>query len=79
MRTRKTILYTVIGAAVGAAIALLYAPASGTATRKRLMRKRDAATGRMEEFAEDLTDGYGTFAERAADLYREGKKKISGG
>lgn len=48
----------VLGAVIGAGIALLTAPESGRRTRKRIRRvahdARDTATDRWEELAEDV-------------------------
>lgn len=45
-----------IGAAAGAAVALLYAPQSGTATRKQLRRGVKHAGERIEDASEYLHD-----------------------
>ena len=54
--------FFVLGAAIGAAAALLLAPASGARTRRRLVRKG-------EEVADYLIDGGKELIEKCEDLY----------
>jgi gas vesicle protein len=54
--------FFLLGAAIGAAAALLMAPASGARTRRRLVRKG-------EEIADDLIDAGKKLIERCEDLY----------
>ena len=54
--------FFVLGAAIGAAAALLLAPASGASTRRRLVRKG-------EEVAEDLIEAGKELIETCEDLY----------
>ncbi len=78
-------LWFVAGAAVGATLALLFAPASGEVTRRRI--GRTAAKGRdyFEEAGRDVLDrGKGLYekgrklADDAADLFERGKKMVEG-
>ena len=54
--------FFLLGAAIGAAAALLMAPASGARTRRRLVRKG-------EEVADDLIDAGKELVEKCEDLY----------
>jgi gas vesicle protein len=54
--------FFLLGAAIGAAAALLMAPASGARTRRRLVRKG-------EEVAADLIDAGNELIEKCEDLY----------
>ncbi len=61
------LIWFIAGAAIGASIALLYAPASGRETRRKL--KRTAEEGRAA-----LLDGSKDLVDRGRDLYQKGKK-----
>ncbi len=61
MRTAERVLWMAIGAAIGAGIALLYAPKTGKDTRKRLRRKAGDARDSIVEAAGQIRD-------RAAEL-----------
>src|SRR6516162_6954190 len=54
--------FLLLGAAIGAAAALLIAPASGARTRRRLVRKG-------EQVADDLIDAGKELIEKCEDLY----------
>jgi gas vesicle protein len=68
------VLWFAAGAAVGVAVALLYAPASGKDTRKYIGEKaqegREALTTTGEHLVERGRDLY----ERGKDLYERGRK-----
>ncbi|MFN9265910.1 MAG: YtxH domain-containing protein [Acidobacteriota bacterium] len=55
------------GAAIGAAVAILYAPASGEVTRRRIVR-------RAEESADVLSEKGQELVERGRELYQQGRK-----
>ncbi len=61
------LVWFVAGAAIGASIALLYAPASGVEIRRKL--KKSAGEGR-----DKLVDGGKEMLDRGRDLYEKGKK-----
>jgi len=77
MNLKKVMLGIVVGAAVGAILGVLFAPAKGSATRKRIARKgADFAEDVKEKFNESidaLTKGYDTVKEGAMDLVHKGK------
>ena len=77
------VLWFIAGAAVGAAIALLYAPASGQQTRKYIGEKaqegRDALAEKGEEIVErgrDLYERGRKIADDAAEMFERGKQII---
>jgi gas vesicle protein len=71
--------YLLVGAGVGAVVALLFAPKSGhelrgdiaDATRKGIDRTREAAT----QFSERASDYYEGARDRASELYNTGREK----
>ncbi len=73
------------GAAIGATIALLYAPQTGRETRRYLHKKtregRDVladASGDLADKAKDLFEKGRRMADDAADLFERGRKIIEG-
>jgi gas vesicle protein len=60
-------IWFVAGAAVGAAIALLYAPASGTDTRKYISKKTRESGQAIAESSKEMY-------ERGRELYERGRK-----
>ncbi len=78
-------LWFVAGAAVGATIALLFAPASGDVTRRRLGRTAERGRDYVSEAGRDVLDrGKGLYnkgrkiADDAAELFERGKKMVEG-
>lgn len=76
----------VVGAAIGAAVALLYAPKPGRETRDLLSRKTDegrealASTSTdLLDRGKDLYDRGRAIADDAADLFERGRKLVRGG
>lgn len=87
MRTAEKIMWLLIGAGIGAGIALLYAPKTGKETRKYLRRKVEDAGDTIAETGESVLDaGRGVYrkgvsaataaAESAADLLERGRKRV---
>jgi gas vesicle protein len=79
------VLWFVAGAAVGAAIALLFAPASGEVTRRKIGQKadegREAITETGKEILDkgrDLYDKGRKLADDAADMFDRGRKLVHG-
>ena len=77
------ILWFVAGVAAGAAVALLFAPASGEDTRKTIVQKtnegRDvlAGSGRdMLERGRELFERARQLTEEAADMFDKGRKIV---
>jgi gas vesicle protein len=77
MSSGKVLLYVAAGAAAGAILGMLFAPAKGSATRRRIARRgADFAEDVKEKFNESidaLTKGYDTVKEGAIDLVHKGK------
>jgi gas vesicle protein len=78
-------IWFIAGAAVGATIALLYAPQSGRATRRDLSRRLDHAQESLSETGRELYDqGRGLYdkgrkiADDAASLFDRGRKLVEG-
>ena len=61
----NSLVWFVAGAAVGASIALLYAPQSGKETRRILQKKTKEGRKALESTSRDLMD-------RGRDLYEKG-------
>jgi gas vesicle protein len=79
----NAIAWFVAGAALGAAVALLYAPKSGKDTRKLLNRttrdSREAVEASGKELMEkgrDLYDRGRKIADDAADLFERGRRLV---
>ncbi|MGA3189307.1 MAG: YtxH domain-containing protein [Bryobacteraceae bacterium] len=73
------------GAAIGATIALLYAPQTGKETRRYLNKKTRQGREVLSDASEDLADKAKEFfdkgrhmADEAADLFERGRKIIEG-
>ena len=73
------------GVSIGAAIALLYAPASGEETRKKLIEQtggsREALAETGREFMDkgrELYDKGRRLVDDAADLFDQGRKIVGG-
>ena len=79
------VVWFLTGAALGAAIALLYAPQSGEDTRRYLTRKARHGREALTDVGDDLMDkGRELFeqgrkvADEAADLFDRGRRIIEG-
>ncbi len=79
------LLWFIAGAAVGATIALLFAPASGKETRRYLVKKADAGrevladTGKeIVDKGRDLFDKGRKLADEAAEMIERGRKLVEG-
>jgi gas vesicle protein len=79
------IIWFTAGAAIGATIALLYAPQTGRDTRRFLHKKtrqgREAladAGGDLADKGKELIDRGRRMADDAADLFERGRKIIEG-
>jgi gas vesicle protein len=71
------------GAAVGAAIALLYAPAPGHVTRKRIAKRTDQGRAALQDSGKEMIDrGREMFergrkmADEAAEMFERGRKMV---
>ena len=78
-------MWFVAGAAIGATLALLFAPASGAETRRKIRKSAERGRERLGEVSEDLMDKGRALCERgkgiaddAADLFERGRKLVEG-
>lgn len=78
-------MWFAVGAALGAAVALLYAPQSGDRTRRLISRKakesRDVLSDSGRELLDrgrDLYEKGRRVADDAADLFERGVRKVQG-
>jgi gas vesicle protein len=81
----EKVVWFLAGAAIGATVALLYAPASGQETRHRLKQHADesrdliADRGRaLMDRGKELYDKGKAMAEEAADMFEKGRKIVEG-
>jgi gas vesicle protein len=65
--TATNLIWFLAGAAIGAAVALLYAPRSGAETRREIGRRADKGREAITESGRDIV-------ERGRDLYAKGKR-----
>src|SRR5215471_7699133 len=70
--------FFLLGAAVGAAAALLVAPASGARTRRRLVRKGEEAADYLIAAGKDLIDRCEDLYERSGELVEDASHELSG-
>ncbi len=78
-------VWFIAGAAIGASIALLYAPQSGTETRRYIKRKARKQGEALADVGRDLADRGRELYEKgkdladdAADLFERGRKLVEG-
>lgn len=78
--TRDFMVGVLVGSAVGAAAALLYAPMTGAETRERIRTKADEAKDRTAELAQQAKDRAAVLASQAqgriSDLSGQAKAKV---
>ena len=81
--TGGKVVWFMAGIAIGATVALLYAPASGEQTRRRIVKRtqqgRDAVTesGReMLERGKDMYERGRKLADDAAEMFERGRKIV---
>ncbi len=72
MSTGKTTAGVLLALGVGALLGVLFAPAKGTKTRKRIMDKgqdyADELKGKFDELYHDVSDKYDSFLEEAKTI-----------
>ncbi len=78
-------IWFLVGVAVGASIALLYAPQSGHETRRLLKRRAEEGKEKITETSRDVYDrGREMFekgkeiADEAAEIFERGRKLVRG-
>ena len=79
--TRNTVMAFLGGAAVGAAVALLFAPEKGEVTRRKIGKAardgRDFVVDKYNEGREAVTDAFQRNRERVMDAYHEGRERLA--
>ncbi len=74
-RTAERIIWITVGAAIGAGVALLYAPKSGKDTRKFIRRRAEAARDAIADAGESVVDAgrnaYDTVVGASRDAYKK--------
>ncbi len=77
MSIKKTLIGVVAGAAAGAVLGILFAPAKGSVTRRRFSKQGFDYTEELEEKFNDLidsiTDQFETMVEEVNHMAKEGK------
>ncbi len=78
-------IWFVAGAAIGASLALLYAPQTGRDTRRLITKKARAGSDAISDVSRDIADkGRDLYkkgsrlADDAADLFERGRKLVEG-
>jgi gas vesicle protein len=81
MRSGKALLGVIVGAAVGTVLGMLFAPAKGSVTRKRIDRRGTDCAGdvkeKLNEYTDTITEEYDTIKKGAMDLVEKGKEKAA--
>lgn len=79
------VVWFLTGAAIGAAVALLYAPQSGEETRRQLRKSADEGREQLTESGRELVDRGRdlyekgrTMADEAADMFDRGRRMVQG-
>ena len=70
--------FFLLGAAIGAAAALLMAPASGARTRRRLVRKGEEVTDYLVDEGKELVKTCEDLYERSGELVGDATHELSG-
>jgi gas vesicle protein len=79
MNSGKIVLGLLAGVAIGAPLGILLAPDKGSATRKKISKKRDEVTEELEkkfdEFVDSITEKFENVKKEAARTVEHGKHK----
>jgi gas vesicle protein len=83
--TGISLAWFLVGAAVGATVALLYAPQSGRETRRLISKKTEQSREAIADSGKEVLDRGRElyergreFADEAAELFERGKKAVRG-
>ena len=81
MSSKNVLLGVVAGAAAGAVLGILFSPAKGSVTRKRIVKRgadyADDAKEKFNEYIDAINDEYDTIKEEALDLVDKAKEKAA--
>jgi gas vesicle protein len=72
----STVKKLMIGVAVGAILGILYAPAKGSETRRKLSRKGDDLKDRFNEFKETINNKFENFKEDVNEMAYQEMERI---
>jgi gas vesicle protein len=79
MNSGKIFLGLLAGVAIGATLGIIFAPDKGSATRKKISKKRDELTEELEnkfdEFVDNITEKFETVKDEAASMANKGEHK----
>ncbi len=79
MSTEKVVLGVLAGAATGALLGVLFAPAKGTVTRRAIVRKGerqvDDVKHKFNEFIDSITDKFDQVKEEVVEFAEEAMSK----
>jgi gas vesicle protein len=82
MSTGKIVLGAVVGLAVGAIAGVLFAPASGSRTRRRILDKGEDYVEQMKDtvngYIDNAKESYEELVSQAEHVVKEGKEKYDG-
>lgn len=80
MKTGKVLFGVIAAAAAGVVVGMLFAPAKGSVTRKRLIRKGNGYSNDMNdtlvEFSDTLSEEFDSIKKSAEDLVDKAKVKV---
>lgn len=80
METGKVLVGALAGAVVGAALGILFAPATGVKTRKRIFKKgkhyADEISSKYNELADDLAKQFESVKEEVTRASQNGISKV---
>lgn len=80
MGTKKVVIGTLAGLAIGAIAGVLFAPEKGSTTRKQIMDKSDDCVNilksKFDEFSNSLTEKFERSIEDVEDLVDKGKEEF---
>jgi gas vesicle protein len=75
MSTNKIVLGVLGGVAVGALAGILFAPAKGTKTRKRIMKKGNDYTKDLKNLYNNVSTKYDSVVEQAKEFATDHQQK----
>jgi gas vesicle protein len=82
MSTGKIVLGAVVGLAVGAIAGVMFAPASGSRTRRRILDKGEDYVEQMKDtvngYIDKAKESYEELVSQAEHVVKEGKEKYDG-
>lgn len=80
MNTGKAVLTVLASVAVGATLGVLFAPDKGSATRKKIVQKKDDYVGELEnkfnDFIGQITRKFEAVKQEATRMSANGKAKV---